>query len=280
MTTPAVSSGLTLNGRLVPVQGLEIVSYATGAVPRTTDGRARTADKISAVVIHTTDGRAGAQLRPGSRASVLAESLARYQATTARDVSWDFTVDSDGTVVQSNDPGTWYTWHAEHANGYSIGIEMVQQPGSPDLWQAQIDATVRLVTVLCEVFGIPKVTVVDAAGDPEHGIVRDWQEADEGGRQLAFNGVAGHRNLTTNKGPGDPGDLPFRALLAAGFRGVLPAAMSRAAGQPPTRVSGGGGGGGGGSGGTGSTGSVSAGAMTFLALALGAAASIFWWKGR
>ena len=276
MTTPAVSSGLTLNGRLVPVQGLEIVSYSTGAVPRATDGRARTADKISAVVIHTTRGVAGAQLRPGSRASVLAESLARYQATTARDVSWDFTVDSDGTVVQSNDPGTWYTWHAEHANGYSIGIEMVQQQDSPDLWQAQIDATVRLVTVLCEVFGIPKVTVVKASGAPESGIVRDWQEADEGGRQLAFNGVAGHRNLTTNKGPGDPGDLPFRALLAAGFRGVLPAAMTRAAWQPPARVTGNGGG----STGGGSTGSISAGAMTFLALALGAAASIFWWKSR
>jgi hypothetical protein len=273
MTTPA-ASGLMLNGRLVPVPGLEIVSFASGAVPRTTDGRARTADKISAVVIHTTRGVAGARLRPGSRASVLAESLARYQASTTRDVSWDFTVDTDGTVVQSNDPGTWYTWHAEHANGYSIGIEMVQQQDSPDLWQAQIDATVRLVTVLCEVFNIPKVTVVNASGAPESGIVRDWQEADEGGRQLAFNGVAGHRNLTRNKGPGDPGDLPFQALLAAGFRGVLPAVMTRAPGQPPARLASGS------SGSSGSRGSVSAGALTFLALAMGAAAAIVWWKGH
>ena len=266
---------LIIDGQRVQTPGLETISWLDDpAVPRVRDGRRRVPQSARAIVLHTVHGKLGPLSDVPSAPSTRAERYARYQAGSAREVSWHLTVDTDGTVVQSNDPGTWYTRHAEHATGYSIGIEMVQQQDSPDLWQAQIDATVRLVTVLCEVFNIPKVTVVNASGAPESGIVRDWQEADEGGRQLAFNGVAGHRNLTRNKGPGDPGDLPFQALLAAGFRGVLPAVMTRAPGQPPARLASGS------SGSSGSRGSVSAGALTFLALAMGAAAAIVWWKGH
>lgn len=230
-----LAAGITIGGRVAPVPGFEVVSYANGAVPRVEKGFARTPDKVSAVVLHTSKGLRSGTLLPGSLASDRAEALARYQASGAREVSWHFTVDTDGTIVQSADPAMWATWHARHANGYSIGIEMVQGDDG-NLYQRQIDAAVALVTTLVEAFGIPKITPVNERGEPIATVVQAWQEADEGGAQMRFNGVAGHRNLTTNRGPGDPTDAPFRALLARGFRGVPPTAMTRAEGAPPDRV--------------------------------------------
>ena len=32
-------------------------------------------------------------------------------------------------------------------------------------------------------------------------------------------GIYGHRNQTSNRGPGDPGDFIFQALLNAGYKG-------------------------------------------------------------
>jgi hypothetical protein len=51
--------------------------------------------------------------------------------------------------------------------------------------------------------------------------VRAWQERSEGGRGERFSGLVGHRNLTRQRGPGDPGDAVFEALLKGGFSGVL-----------------------------------------------------------
>jgi hypothetical protein len=111
----------------------------------------------------------------------------------------------------------------------------VQQQDSADLWSAQLTAVVRLVTALCDAIGIPKITPVNADGTPYSGLVAAWN-GDQGGEARAFNGVAGHRNVTRNRGSGDPTNYPFQALLANGFRGVPPDQMTRAPGQPPARV--------------------------------------------
>jgi hypothetical protein len=231
------SPGLIIAGRRVPVPGLDLKTYLDDpSIPRATDGSPRDPARVSAIILHTTRGAKGGRLVAGSRASTEAEAKARYQASTSRDVSWHFTVDTDGTVVQSADAASWLAWHATHANGYSVGIEIVQPSASPDLYQAQAAAVVTLVSALADAMGIPKVTPVDGAGKPVHVPVPDWQEASEGGRQLGFNGVAGHRNTTRNRGYGDPSDIPFLALLANGFRGVPAASMTRAAGTAPARV--------------------------------------------
>ena len=81
---------------------------------------------------------------PSSRA----ELLALYQSRTTRDVSWHFTIDTDGTVIQQADAALWMCWHAGHANGWSVGIELVQQPGSGDLYEVQIASLAAIVEAL------------------------------------------------------------------------------------------------------------------------------------
>lgn len=236
----ATSNAIVVGGREFQVPGLEVVRCAPGtdapcAAPGRLTNRRNGINGISAVILHTTRGSSGGVVQQGSLPSTRAEWYARYQVSGDREVSWDFTVDTDGTVVQSNDPAAKYTWHAGRSNGWSVGIEIVQQQGSADLWSAQLTAVVRLVTALCDAIGIPKITPVNADGTPYSGLVAAWN-GDQGGEARAFNGVAGHRNVTRNRGSGDPTNYPFQALLANGFRGVPPDQMTRAPGQPPARV--------------------------------------------
>lgn len=184
-------------------------------VPVATDGRARHAIAARAITLHTVHGKLGA-LKPGSKPSTRAETYAAYQAHTARQVSWHFTVDTDGTVIQSADPATWVCWHAGSVNAWTVGIELVQDSDGA-LYEAGITAAVRLVSLLCDRLNIPRRVPVDAHGAPERGVVQRLT-----GASGPWPGVFGHRNQTRDRGPGDPGDHVFAALLAAGFEGVVP----------------------------------------------------------
>lgn len=208
---------LIVDGVALQPPGLEVVSWLDDKrIPRTTDGRKRKREAVTAVVLHTTKGLRSVHVREGSIPSTRAEALARYQASTTRDVSWHFTVDFDGTVVQSADPATWTCWHAGSVNGWTIGVELVQGDAG-ELYQVEVDAAVRLVDRLCEAFGIERRVPVDAHGRPLQKVVPRLT-----GAQGPWSGVFGHRHQTTNRGPGDPGDPIFDALLAAGFDGVTP----------------------------------------------------------
>lgn len=231
-------SALILDGALVEVPGVtDLATWESdpSRAPPITDGKARDRSKVRAVLLHTTRGRRGARLREGARPSTRAEALARYQATTTRDVSWHLTIDTDGTVLQSADPARWMAWHAGHANGWTVGIEIVQHPDSPDLWTVQIAAVVAVVGVLCDAFAIPRRVLVDAVGSPWmqpvqrllSPLARDRAGKLLGGKGERWGGVLGHCHVVPDhvRGPGDPGDLPFRALLDAGWEGVELGAM-------------------------------------------------------
>lgn len=219
-TQPGV--GLIIDGARVPVPGVRVCTWRDDPkrAPRVTDGATRTVKPV-AIVLHTSRGVRGV-VRDGARASTRAETLALYQTRTAREVSWCATVDTDGDVLQQCDAATWTCWHAGHANRWTVGIEMVQHPDTGDLWRAQVDATVAVVRVLCDTLGIPRRVPVGADGRPVVGVVPSWQSAAKGGAATRWPGVIGHRHLTTDRGPGDPGDAIFEALLAAGFAGVRP----------------------------------------------------------
>jgi hypothetical protein len=218
---------LVVHGRHVEMPNVRVVSWLDDpkVAPKVTDGKARTIAPTG-IVLHTSRGQRGG-VRSGSRPSNRAETLALYQSRTERQVSWHLTVDTDGDVLQQADVASWMCWHASHANGWTLGVEMVQHPDTGDLWQTQVDATVAVVEVLCREIQIPRRVPVDAKGNPFVGPVHAWQEKSEGGAQGSWQGVLGHRHLTTNRGPGDPGDGIFRALLAAGFEGVDVTALAR-----------------------------------------------------
>jgi hypothetical protein len=194
-------------------------------LPWMTDGHARTR-RVAAVIIHTTKGRGGALLDAASEPSTQAERYARYQAGTKRDVSWDFTVDLDGTVVQHNDPtgacgerrAPWVAWHAGSANEWSVGVEVVQSE-SRALYVAQLRVLVALVDFLCEQYGVPRRVPVDAHGAPWSAPIFECVSRKRGGRQQAWEGVLNHCNVTTpdSRGPGDAGPHVRAAFLGGGF---------------------------------------------------------------
>lgn len=226
-------SALVIDGKRVDVPALaDTVTWLDSPkVPKATDGRRRARSAVKAVVVHTTKAHP-VKVRPGSLASTKAEALARYQASTTRDVSWHFTVDFDGTVVQSADPATWTCWHAGHVNGWTVGIEMVQgDDGS--LYEHQLAVTAALVAWLCDVFGIERRYPVGADGRPASKPI-----AALGGKGTApWSGVFGHRNQTSNKPAGDPGDPIFDRLAALGFTGYrFDAPTARPATAPAPRI--------------------------------------------
>lgn len=182
-------------------------------VPKATDGRSRSRDAVKAIVLHTVHGKRGA-LKAGSKPSARAEWYARYQASTDRDVSWHFTIDTDGTVVQSADPATWTCWHAGAINGWTVGVELVQDSDGT-LYEATMQSVVALCELLCAALAIPRRLPVGADSKPARGVIAALM-----GPRGPWGGVFGHRNQTHNRGPGDPGDQPFEALLRAGFEGV------------------------------------------------------------
>lgn len=209
---------LILNGQKVPTPGLQTISWMDDpAVPRATDGSPRL-EMIRAVVMHTVHGKVG-RLLPGSKPSTRAKVYAKYQANTSRDVSWDYTIDTDGTVIVSNDPLTRFCWQATSVNPFTIGIEMVQEDNG-DLYAEQIAAAVRFLEVLVAELGdrghyIQRQFPMKA-GRPVVGVVQRIADAN---RARTVTGMYGHRNQTNNRGPGDPGDYIYTALAAAGWQG-------------------------------------------------------------
>lgn len=196
-------------------------------LPWMTDGSPRQGPPV-AIVLHTTSGRRGALVSAEPPPSERAERYAHYQAGTARDVSWDFTVDLDGTVVQHNDPSApcgghrqaRYSWHAGSVNGWTLGIEVVQRPDMA-VYEGQLRVMVACVAFFCDHYAIPRRIPVDGAGKPWTGPIFEVVSTKRGGRQRRWSGVLGHCNVTTpdSRGPGDPGDHVRAALLASGFEG-------------------------------------------------------------
>lgn len=210
---------IVLNGQLVPIFGVETLSWLDDPhVPMTTDGNPRR-EWIRGIVLHTVHGKLGSLL-PGVKVSSRAEAFAVYQANTSRDVSWDYTIDTDGTVIASNDPLKRACWHATSVNAFTIGIELVQE-NNGDIYQGQVDATVKFLDALTRELAdrghpIQRQVPIDAHGKPVRGVIPRIVDPQD---SRSVVGIYGHRNQTSNRGPGDPGDFVFQALLDAGYKG-------------------------------------------------------------
>lgn len=210
---------IILDGEKIPTPGLETISWLDDPrVPQATDGYPRT-EWIRAIVLHTVKGKLG-RLLPGTKPSTRAETYATYQAHTSRDVSWDYTVDTDGTIVVSNDPIRRATWQAGAVNRFTLGIEMVQE-GNGDVYQGQIGTVVKFLDLLTRELAkrkhpIQRQIPMTQDGKPVRGVI---PRIDNEAQALKVVGIYGHRNQTNQRGPGDPGDYIFEALLGAGYKG-------------------------------------------------------------
>lgn len=108
---------------------------------------------IRLIVIHTAENLPDWSGKDGG-----AEAVARYGATTTRQVSWHATVDSDS--VLTNLPDSYTAFHAKGVNSVSLGVEIATRSKSwddaPAAWTAR---TIRNLAVLvagwCRTHGVP-----------------------------------------------------------------------------------------------------------------------------
>ena len=207
---------IIINGNKLEIPGLATKSWLDQGSPKwlkeITDFNPRTRS-VHFIVAHTHKGIPGKLLSGYGQPSSEAQALIRYQTNTDRAVSWDYTVDSDGTVYVQNDPIKKYSWQAGSVNSISLGFEMVQTP-TGDLYEGQIEKTVLLIDALTAYLGIQRQIPWNLAkNSPRVGTcVRLEQEKGEN-----VVGIVGHRNITKDRGAGDPGDLIYLALKKAGY---------------------------------------------------------------
>lgn len=211
---------IIIGGIAHEVPGLRSVSYLDNPTlaPRITDSNPRER-RVRAIILHTTSGSCGrGKVKPGNfpgddtRGAV----LARYQVRTARRVSWDYTVDRDGVVFCQNDPLERASRHATAWNPISVGIELVQDADG-SLYDDQLAAMVALVDELTRRLRIQRQ--IAWRGDAP--MLERLARADEKGAKRGADlvGIFAHAHNTKERGPGDPGPAPFRALRAAGYEG-------------------------------------------------------------
>jgi hypothetical protein len=227
-----VGTGLVIGGERVPVPGVDVQNYLDEPRLRlgVGDRRGRTAAEsrwVHLLVYHTTAGiPGGADKRPQLVRPGLGPSTGGGQRVVA---SWThdegrpggahLVVDQDGSAYCCADLLVEAAYHAKVANGCSVGIEVVQGREHADLYQGQLEVAARLGLWVCRLMPVPI----------------QWQVpyAYEGGPSARFAismlrhpplddvvGIVGHRDLTTTRGEGDPGDAMMRALEDAGCERV------------------------------------------------------------
>lgn len=205
--------GLIINTKSHNIPGLVCVSWMDGLswVKEITDFNLRT-KWLRLIVMHTHKGIKGKVLPGKGPSTSTANALVRYQTNTSRQVSWDYTIDSDGTVYVQNDPVKKYSWQAGAINSISLGFELVQTENG-DVYQEQIDKTVLLIDALTALLGIQRqIAWSKSTNSPKIGVVKRLKE---GGANVT--GIIGHRNQSVDRGAGDPGDAIYNALAQAGY---------------------------------------------------------------
>ncbi len=220
---------IVFNGQKVDwpntVSYLDDPSKVPSAIGNTNPRHADTAGEpvVRGFVIHTVHGHEG-HLRPGlspvsTRDLEYARADARHRDEGQR--SWDFTVDTDGSVAWSTDPARRFSWHAMQVNPNTAGCEFVQE-WEGDMWSDAVDAGARLVVATCRRLGI-QLQMPWKDGKPYRGMLS--RALFENGSGARLVGIYGHRNvwkrnesgtLVAMRGAGDPTDFPFLALEKLG----------------------------------------------------------------
>jgi len=213
---------LIINGRECVVPGLTVVNFRDdprlalriGQPDGSNDGKTRAGNAwIRLVVLHTTKGIPGGadkrsqDIRPGLGPSTDAGvRIARFWSTDPKSSGAHVVVDHDGVVCQLADLQLVSAYHAGHklVNADSVGIEIFQGSGA-ELYEDQLDAAATLVDALTLHLGIQRQIPDRYRGALDRFDLRDSV------------GVVGHRDVSDNRGPGDPGDAIFDVLARRGY---------------------------------------------------------------
>lgn len=213
-----ILSGKQVETPFVSKSWLDEVSARIGPKDRAN----RTTTWIRGITLHTTNGSAPQPIKPGAGRSGAALQNIFYWNSSSSYASSHLLVDRDGVVFQTADLIAEQTWHATSVNNVSVGVEICQgSDGS--LFQKQLDVVVSMCDWLTAQLGIQRQVPLAYTG-------KVISRLSSGGKDVV--GVYGHRDQTSNRGKGDPGDAVMDALVAAGYeRFDLEAGADKAAWQ-------------------------------------------------
>lgn len=203
--------GLAINNQNVEVPGLNIVSYLQNPKLRLSSGDRRTRNTkwVRSIIIHTTMGIDPTIVIPGFGPDLKAdERIVEYYNSDPEHNGCHICIDADASIGCYADLLLDTTYHATSINEVSVGIE-IKQTVKGEIWQAQIDAVVVLVDAITNFLGIQRQVHYPYTK------YRPVPRLVSGGKDAI--GVFGHRDQTTRRGPGDPGDPVFDALRESGY---------------------------------------------------------------
>lgn len=187
---------------------------------------------VRQLIIHTTGGRWPQHVIEAPGKGGEDESISGYWQRDPKSSGAHLVVDTDGSALCLCDLVEVEAYHATTSNPFSIGLEMCQRKDG-GLHRATLVSTLRIITFLC---GYDECDLLFIPFQiPGHKYARRPIERMrlQGGPDMA--GVFGHRDnawtfpwqLTpdqlkrypegyASRGQGDPGDIIFRMLAAAG----------------------------------------------------------------
>jgi len=213
---------LVFKGKKVQVEGLSSSSFLDDTKLKFTDSkdyRARKTDWVRNICVHTRMGISPQKLIEGSRDRNWDERGVKYASNDSRTASWHISVDADGSFVCHLDLVTLAAYHCGQCNEVSIGIEMYQDSNGA-ITTATLDATVKILDTITRELKIQrqfpsedKICTRFASNRKSGGLAY----LENGRSGTDWVGVFGHRNATSNRGKGDPGDYIFDRLRDAGY---------------------------------------------------------------
>jgi len=176
------------------------------------DGRARRTRWVRMQINHTTKGIPGGSnrtpqtLRPGAGPDQGREfKVAKYWSGSEKQSGAHTIIDTDGSVGQTADLLTVAMYHAGAVNEYSVGHEIFQESDG-GIWEATIESCVAMNLLICQMMGIQL-----QIHRPYQGPITRLRT---GGKDCV--GIFGHHDVTSNRGPGDPGEFIKDYLVGAG----------------------------------------------------------------
>lgn len=209
--------GLIIRGKEYDVPSLTIDNYNdTEALRRgNEDGALRNTSWVRQVIIHTTKGIPGGSNRvpqtvnPGAGPGGESFKVNSFWTNSNKQSGAHLIINSDGTVGCVADLAVEKMYHAGNraVNDTSIGIEIFQlSDGS--IYEASLESCVKLCEFLASHFGIQKQIHLPYNNGPVFRL-------EQGGSDCV--GFFGHRDVSNNRGLGDPGDIVMECLLNTGF---------------------------------------------------------------
>jgi hypothetical protein len=218
--------GLILAGKNVEVPGFEIQNFVENPKLRLAPGdvRWRTPRErhwVHLIVYHTTGGIPGGSnltpqvIKPGLGKS--SNGGERVVASWTHDVKRpggaQIIIDFDGKIYCCADLLVEAAYHAGLANGCSVGIEVVQGRDAV-LYAEQLAIAARFGVTLCRLMPVPIQCQIPAK---YRGPISRFVTSQQKDIPLSdVVGLIGHRDLTSNRGEGDPGDAMMEALAEVG----------------------------------------------------------------